>query len=96
VLAEGAAAAREAHDGQRGRLTIGVLGSLAGCLLAPALAQFQRGHPRVECYVRAGSHPRMVELLCDGVVEAAEGHINRGNRVHHRSAGRGGAIENIA
>ena len=69
VLAEGAAAAREAQDGQRGRLTIGVLGSLAGCLLAPALAQFQRGHPHVECYVRAGSHQRMVELLCDGVVE---------------------------
>jgi DNA-binding transcriptional LysR family regulator len=69
VLAEGAAAAREAQDGQRGRLTIGVLGSLAGCLVAPALAQFQRGHPRVECYVRAGSHQRMVDLLCDGVVE---------------------------
>jgi DNA-binding transcriptional LysR family regulator len=69
VLAEGAAAAREAQHGQRGRLTIGALGSLAGCLLAPALAQFQRSHPRVECYVRAGSHQRMVELLCDGVVE---------------------------
>ncbi len=69
VLAEGAAAAREAQAGQRGRLTIGVLGSLAGCLLAPALAHFQRGHPHVECYVRAGSHQRMVELLCDGVVE---------------------------
>jgi LysR family transcriptional regulator, low CO2-responsive transcriptional regulator len=69
VLAEGAAAAREAQDGQRGRLTIGVLGSLAGCLLAPALAHFQRNHPRIECYVRAGSHQRMVELLCDGVVE---------------------------
>jgi LysR family transcriptional regulator, low CO2-responsive transcriptional regulator len=69
VLAEGSAAAREAQNGQRGRLTIGVLGSLAGCLIAPALAQFQRSHPRVECYVRAGSHQRMVELLCDGVVE---------------------------
>jgi DNA-binding transcriptional LysR family regulator len=69
VLAEGAAAAREARDGQRGRLTIGVLGSLAGCFLPPALAQFQREHPQVECYVRAGSHQRMVNLLCDGVVE---------------------------
>jgi DNA-binding transcriptional LysR family regulator len=69
VLTEGAAAAREAQDGQRGRLTIGVLGSLAGCLLAPALAHFQRRHPRVEYYVRAGSHQRMVDLLCDGVVE---------------------------
>jgi DNA-binding transcriptional LysR family regulator len=69
VLTEGAAAAREAQGGQRGRLTIGVLGSLAGCFLAPALAQFQRGHPWVECYIRAGSHQRMVEVLCDGVVE---------------------------
>ena len=69
VLAEGTAAAREAQYGQRGRLTIGVLGSLAGCFLAPALAQFQPEHPRVECYVRAGSHQRMVDLLCDGVVE---------------------------
>ncbi|HEU5100010.1 MAG TPA: LysR family transcriptional regulator [Roseiflexaceae bacterium] len=69
VLAEGSAAAREAQDGQRGRLTIGVLGSLAGCFLPPALAQFQREHPRVECYIRAGSHQRMVDLLCDGVVE---------------------------
>lgn len=69
VLAEGAAAAREAQDGQRGRLTIGVLGSLAGCFLPPALAQFQREHPQVECYIRAGSHQRMVDLLCDGVVE---------------------------
>jgi DNA-binding transcriptional LysR family regulator len=69
VLAEGAAAAREAQAGQRGRLTIGVLGSLAGCFIAPTLAQFQRGHPQIECYVRAGSHQRMVDLLCDGVVE---------------------------
>jgi LysR family transcriptional regulator, low CO2-responsive transcriptional regulator len=69
VLAEGAVAAREVRDGQRGRLTIGVLGSLAGCFVAPALARFQRCHPQVECYVRAGSHQRMVELLCDGVVE---------------------------
>jgi len=69
VLAEGAAAAREAQAGRRGRLTIGVLGSLAGCFLPPALAQFQRDHPQVECYIRAGSHQRMVDLLCDGVVE---------------------------
>jgi LysR family transcriptional regulator, low CO2-responsive transcriptional regulator len=69
VLAEGAAAAREAQDGRRGRLTIGVLGSLAGCFLPPALAQFQRERPQVECYIRAGSHQRMVDLVCDGVVE---------------------------
>src|SRR5262249_52334293 len=42
-----------------------------GCFLAPALAQFQHSRPRVECYIRAGSHQRMVDLLCDGVVELA-------------------------
>jgi LysR family transcriptional regulator, low CO2-responsive transcriptional regulator len=69
VLNEGVAAAQQVQGGQRGRLTIGVLGSLAGCFLAPALAQFQREHPHVDCYARAGSHQQIVELLCDGVVE---------------------------
>jgi len=69
VLTEGIAAAQQAQDGRRGRLTIAVLGSLAGNFLGPALAQFQREHPQVECYVRAGSHQRMVEVLCDSVVE---------------------------
>jgi LysR family transcriptional regulator, low CO2-responsive transcriptional regulator len=69
VLGEGVAAARQAEDGQRGRMTIGTLGSLTGDFLAPALAQFQRAYPQVECYVRAGSHQQVVEHLADGVVE---------------------------
>src|SRR5262245_60734417 len=69
VLSEGVEAARQAQGGQRGRMTIGTLGSLTGDFLAPALADFQRAHPDVECYVRAGSHQKIVELLYDGVVE---------------------------
>ena len=69
VLAEGVEAARLTHVGQRGRITIGVLGSLSGGFLAPALAQFHREHPQVECFVRAADHEPIVELLCDGVVE---------------------------
>lgn len=69
VLSEGVAAAQQAQGGLRGRLTVSVLGSLAGCFLGPPLAQFQRERPLVECYVRAGSHQRMVEVLCDGLVE---------------------------
>jgi DNA-binding transcriptional LysR family regulator len=48
-----------------------VLGSLAGCVLGPALAAFHRAHPQLNYYVRAGSHQNVVELLCDGVVELA-------------------------
>lgn len=71
VLGEGVAAAQQAQAGQRGRLALGVLGSLAGGMLGPALAAFQRSHPHVGLYVRAGSHQNVVELLCDGVVELA-------------------------
>jgi LysR family transcriptional regulator, low CO2-responsive transcriptional regulator len=71
ILSEGVEAARQAEDGQRGRLSLGVLGSLAGCVLGPALAEFHRAHRYAEYYVRAGSHQKVVELLCDGAVELA-------------------------
>jgi DNA-binding transcriptional LysR family regulator len=71
ALIEGVAAVREAQHGQRGRVTIGVLGSLAETLLAPALVKFQASHPTVECYARSADHLPMIELLYDGVVELA-------------------------
>lgn len=71
AMIEGTAAVAEAQRGQRGRISIGVLGSLAKTLLAPALASFQSKHPTVECYVRAADHIPMIELLYDGVVELA-------------------------
>lgn len=71
AMLEGATAVAEAQRGQRGRISIGVLGSLAETLLAPALVQFQAEHPTVDCYVRSADHLYMIELLYDGVVELA-------------------------
>lgn len=71
LLAEGVAQAQQSQAGLRGRLTLGVLGSLAGCVLGPALAAFGQQRPLAECYVRGGSQQKVIELLCDGVVELA-------------------------
>lgn len=71
AMLEGTAAVAEAQRGQRGRVSIGVLGSLAQTLLGPALASFQVNHPTVECYVRSADHLPMIEFLYDGVVELA-------------------------
>ncbi|MEZ4663409.1 MAG: LysR family transcriptional regulator [Caldilineaceae bacterium] len=71
AMLEGAVAVAEAQRGQRGRISIGVLGSLAEALLAPALVQFQAKHPTVDCYVRSADHLYLIEMLYDGVVELA-------------------------
>lgn len=71
AMIEGVAAVQEAQAGQRGRVTIGVLGSLAHTLLAPALVEFQAHYPTVDCYVRANDHWQLIELLYDGIVEFA-------------------------
>ncbi|MFN8505619.1 LysR family transcriptional regulator [Kouleothrix sp.] len=71
VLDAGVAAAREAHAGQRGRVTLGVLESLSGAFLGPALAEFHAAHPLVEVVARAGRHEQLVELLLDGVIGMA-------------------------
>jgi len=69
VLGEGVEAARRAQVGQRGRVRLGSLASLAGGLVGPALAAFVRAHPEVDCAIRAGDHERIVALLLDGVLE---------------------------
>ncbi|HMQ34963.1 MAG TPA: LysR family transcriptional regulator [Chloroflexaceae bacterium] len=71
VLEAGVAAARQAQAGQRGQVTIGVLESLSGSFLGPALAGFHAAHPQVDVLVRAGRHEQLVELLRDGVVAMA-------------------------
>jgi LysR family transcriptional regulator, low CO2-responsive transcriptional regulator len=71
LLAEGVVAARQAQSGQRGRVTVGVLESLSGSFLGPALAGFHAAHPLVEVLVRAGRHEQVVELLLDGVIGLA-------------------------
>jgi DNA-binding transcriptional LysR family regulator len=69
VLNEGVEAARLAHSGQRGRIAVGGLGSLAHGLFGPALVRFHASHPHVECYLRAADHVQIVEMLYDGVID---------------------------
>jgi DNA-binding transcriptional LysR family regulator len=69
VLGEGVEAVRLAHVGQRGRIRLGALASLAGGLVGPALGAFLGDHPEVDCLVRAGDHERIVALLVDGMVD---------------------------
>ncbi len=69
MLNEGVEVARQTQEGQRGRVAVGVLGSLAGCLLGPVLADLLRERPALDVYVRGGSQQKVAELLCDGVVE---------------------------
>src|SRR5204863_803308 len=71
VLDAGVEVARQSRAGERGRVTIGVLESLSGAFLAPALAGFHVDHPRVDLMVRAGRHEQLVELLLDGVIGLA-------------------------
>jgi len=71
VLGEGVAAARLAQVGKRGRVRLGALGSLAGGLVGPALAQFVKTHPEVDCMLRSGDHEWLLELLLDGIIELA-------------------------
>ncbi|HEX2910923.1 MAG TPA: LysR family transcriptional regulator [Chloroflexia bacterium] len=71
VLNEGIETAKLVPGGQRGRLSLGVLRSLSGGLLSPALADFYSKYPMVECFVQDGGHRQLVELLHDGVIELA-------------------------
>jgi DNA-binding transcriptional LysR family regulator len=71
VLDAGVEAARQAQVGQRGQVSIGVLESLSGSFLGPALGQFHAAHPDVEVLVRAGRHEQLVELFHDAVIRLA-------------------------
>jgi LysR family transcriptional regulator, low CO2-responsive transcriptional regulator len=71
TLQEGLEAVRLAHRGERGRLAVGMLRSLTGRFLSPALGKFQTLYPEVECYVREGDHWQITEMLADGVIELA-------------------------
>lgn len=69
VLGEGVEAARLAQTGRRGRVRLGALASLAEGLVGPAVADFVRRHPQVDCTQRSGDHERILSLLLDGVLE---------------------------
>jgi len=69
VLNDGVEAVRQAQSGARGRMAIGALHSLTGGFIAPALAEFQRRYPQVQCLVEDGNHEHVIEMLSDGAVE---------------------------
>lgn len=69
TLDEGIEAARLAQRGERGRVTLGILGSLAGGFLTPVLSAFHRRYPEVACLAEDGNHQQVLEWLIDGVVE---------------------------
>jgi DNA-binding transcriptional LysR family regulator len=69
ILTEGVEMARQAEQGQRGRVTFGGLSSLSGGLLGPAIAQFHKNHPQVELLSRGGDHESVVDWLRDRIIE---------------------------
>lgn len=71
VLGEGVDAARMAQVGKRGRVKVGALGSLAGGLIGPAVGEFLRSHPEVDCTIKSADHEVLVEMLIDGMIELA-------------------------
>jgi DNA-binding transcriptional LysR family regulator len=71
ILDVGIEVARQSQLGSRGRVSVGVLESLSGSFLSPALAQFYAAHPEVDVLVRAGRHEQLIELLRDGVTNLA-------------------------
>jgi len=52
VLAEGVETARLTQSGQRGRVTIAALPSLAGSFLAAAIARFHQTHPQAQPLIK--------------------------------------------
>lgn len=69
VLAAGVDEARQIRGGERGRISLAAMGSLTGGLAGPALAELLARSPELACFVRAGDHERVVDLVWDGVVE---------------------------
>ena len=69
VLNEGIEAARLSESGQRGRLTVGTMQSLAGGFLAEAIIEFHDKHPQVSFFVRTGHSEQVIEMLYDGLVK---------------------------
>lgn len=69
ILNEGIEAARLREEGQRGRITVGTLQSLAGGFLAEAILEFHNTHPQVDFFVRTGHSEQVIEMLYDGLVK---------------------------
>ncbi|HLI91477.1 MAG TPA: LysR family transcriptional regulator [Ktedonobacteraceae bacterium] len=68
IVSEGIEAARLSEEGQRGRITVGTLPSLASGFLAESILEFHDTHPQVDFFVRTGHSEEVIEMLYDGRV----------------------------
>jgi DNA-binding transcriptional LysR family regulator len=69
ALQKGIDAAAHVENGQQGELRVGVLRSLAGGFVAPALQRFFHAYPGLSCIVEEGNHWQLVEWLHDNQIE---------------------------
>ena len=67
VMDEGLEASREAREGRRGRVTVGLLESLATGFMVLAISRFRSSHPDVDVFIKADHSDQVVEMLHDGV-----------------------------
>jgi DNA-binding transcriptional LysR family regulator len=68
ILAAGVEAAQQAQAGQRGRVTLGAVDSIADGFLVPVIARYRREYPLVALSIRTGHTPQIVQELADGLV----------------------------
>ncbi len=68
LLAAGREAARHADSGWEGRVTIGVVDSIADSFLVPVIARYRRDHAHVALSIRTGHTPQIVQDVADGLV----------------------------
>ena len=68
ILAEGVETARLTESGQRGRVTVAALPSLAGSFLAATIVRFHQTHPQVDLLVKSGASKQIMAQLAGGIV----------------------------
>lgn len=71
ALQKGMEAAALTERGQQGELRVGVLRSIAGGFIAPALQRFLQAYPHLHCRVDESNHWQLVEWLYDNKIEHA-------------------------
>jgi DNA-binding transcriptional LysR family regulator len=69
LLTEGMETARLTQTGQRGKVTIATMQSLAGSFLATTIASFHKTHPQVELFANTGHSHQITAMLIDGIVK---------------------------
>ena len=69
ALQKGLDAAQLAEQGHQGELTVGVLRSVGGGFVSPAIQHYLRGYPDTGCKIVEGTHWQIVEWLHDAQIE---------------------------